>query len=136
MKKIFDKTMIKFLIVGVINTLFGSAIMFGAYNILNLSYWVSSALNYILAGILSYILNKHFTFRSEAKGIKPIIKFIINALICYAVGYGIAKPLVALTLSGTSQRIQENGAMLVGMCIYTALNYLGQRFFAFRDANH
>ena len=46
--------------------------------------------------------------------------------------YGLAKPLVIHLLEGRSQWLQENAAMLVGMCLYTALNYLGQRFFAFR----
>lgn len=46
--------------------------------------------------------------------------------------YGIAKPLVAQILSGVSRNIQENGAMLVGMCLFIGLNYLGQRFFAFK----
>ena len=50
--------------------------------------------------------------------------------ICLA--YGLAKPLALHLLAGQSQSIQENVAMLVGMCLYTALNYLGQRFFAFK----
>ena len=36
-------------------------------------------------------------------------------------------------LSGAGKTIQENGAMLVGMCLFVVLNYLGQRFFAFRE---
>ena len=44
----------------------------------------------------------------------------------------LAKPLVLQLLAGRSLWLQENAAMLVGMCLYTALNYLGQRFFAFR----
>ena len=38
------------------------AIMFGLYNLAHCSYWVSSAANYILTSILSYFLNKYFTF--------------------------------------------------------------------------
>lgn len=44
-----DRTAIKFVLVGVINTLFGTAIMFGLYNLAGCSYWVSSAANYFLA---------------------------------------------------------------------------------------
>ena len=74
-----DKRLFKFLIVGMINTLVGTAIMFGAYNILGCSYWVSSAANYILASILSYVLNKKFTFEHEGDLTKSGIRFIINA---------------------------------------------------------
>lgn len=34
--RFFDKTFLKFLLVGAVNTIFGTAIMFGAYNLLHL----------------------------------------------------------------------------------------------------
>ena len=51
----------------------------------------------------------------------------------WSIAYGIAKPLAAHILSGYAQSIQENGAMLAGMCLFVILNYLGQRFFAFKQ---
>jgi hypothetical protein len=48
------------------------------------------------------------------------------------IAYGIAKPLVRMILQNQSKNIQENGAMLVGMCLFVVLNYLGQRYFAFK----
>lgn len=131
--KMIDKRLFKFLIVGMINTLVGTAIMFGAYNILGCSYWVSSAANYILASILSYVLNKKFTFEHEGDLTKSGIRFIINIAVCYFIAYGIAKPFAILMLSGSSITIQENVAMFVGMCIFTGLNYFGQRFFVFKQ---
>ena len=41
--------------------------------------------------------------------------------------------LVLYLLAGQAVNVQENVAMLVGMCLYTGLNYLGQRFFAFKE---
>lgn len=128
-----DKKLLKFLIVGVINTLVGTAIMFGAYNLLGCSYWVSSAANYILASILSYVLNKKFTFEHEGDVTKSGVRFIINIAACYLIAYGIAKPLAIWLLTGSSITIQENVAMFVGMCIFTGLNYFGQRFFVFKQ---
>lgn len=130
---IIDKTFIKFIIVGVLNTLFGTAIMFGFYNLLHLNYWVSSAANYVFGSILSYFLNKHFTFKNTAKGIKPIVRFVINISVCYLLAYAVAKPLVGVILSSASQKIKENLAMLAGMGFFVILNYLGQRFFAFKE---
>ena len=57
----------------------------------------------------------------------------MNVAICYLIGYGLAKPFVLHLLSGQAVKVQENVAMLVGMCLYTGLNYLGQRFFAFQE---
>ena len=62
--RIFDRTILKFLIVGVVNTLFGTAVMFSLYNLAGCSYWISSAANYILGSILSFFLNKYFTFQN------------------------------------------------------------------------
>jgi len=47
--------------------------------------------------------------------------------------YGIAKQLALLLLSNVSVKVQENVAMIVGMVFFTVLNYLGQRFFAFKE---
>ncbi len=130
-KKLLDKTFWKFILVGIINTLFGSAVMFGFYNLLHCSYWLSSFANYFLGSILSYFLNKYFTFKYKEKGIIPILKFALNIAICYLIAYGIAKPVTAYILSGAKQVIQENIAMLIGMGLFIVVNYIGQRFFVF-----
>lgn len=132
MQKIIDKTTVKFLFVGVINTIVGTGTMFLAYNLLGFSYWISSAANYIVGSLVSYVLNKYFTFQNKERSIKIVLKFIINITACYLIAYGIAKPLVRMILQNQSTNIQENGAMLVGMCLFVVLNYFGQRYFAFK----
>ena len=132
-RKLFDITFWKFILVGIVNTLVGTAVMFGCYNLLHLSYWVSSAANYVVGSVVSYFLNKNFTFRNKSKDPMVLVRFVVNITVCYLLAYGIAKPLVRRILSGSSVSIQENGAMLVGMCLFVGLNYLGQRFFAFRE---
>ncbi len=133
LSKFLDKTFLRFIIVGVINTLFGTAIMFVFYNVFGLSYWLSSASNYFFGSILSYFLNKYFTFQYKKRDWKVVGRFVLNISACYLIAYGAAKPLVRALLSGASSTIQENVAMLCGMCLFVALNYLGQRFFAFKS---
>lgn len=133
LKRFFDEKFIKFALVGLVNTLFGTAIMFGFYNILGFSYWISSAANYVLASILSYFLNKHFTFKNTAKGAGQIVRFAVNIGVCWLIAYGIAKPFVRFILSNASKTLQDNIAMLVGMGLFVILNYAGQRFFVFKD---
>lgn len=132
-KMFFDVTFWKFILVGMVNTLVGTSVMFLCYNALHLSYWVSSGMNYVIGSIVSYFLNKYFTFKNKERSWKVIVRFVVNISVCYLIAYGVAKPLVAALLSGQSQSIQENGAMLVGMCLFVGLNYLGQRFFAFKQ---
>ena len=130
--KLFDVTFWKFVAVGVANTLFGTAIMFLFYNLFHFNYWISSAANYIFGSILSYILNRIFTFSSNETTKRTLPKFVLNISICYLLAYGIAKPLAVCMLSGLTKNVQENIAMLIGMCLFVALNYIGQRFFVFR----
>ena len=135
LKKLLDKSEVRFIIVGLINTAVGTAIMFLAYNAFHLSYWLSSSLNYILASILSYFLNKYFTFKSEDKSFIEVLKFALNIAICYLLAYGAAQPLVKQLLSGSSRSIIDNVSMLVGMVLFVVLNYLGQRFFVFKGSD-
>ena len=135
-KKIFsvvDEKLLRFIIVGVINTLVGTAIMFGLYNLAHCGYWFSSVANYFLTSILSFFLNKYFTFKNKDHSLMQVVRFAVNIAVCYLLAYGIAKPLVLHLLTGAPKNIQENVAMFVGMCLFTGFNYLGQRFFAFAD---
>ena len=77
-----DKKLLKFIIVGVINTVVGSCIMFGLYNLANCSYWVSSVANYVLTSILSFFLNKYFTFQNKERSWKQVVRFEIGRASC------------------------------------------------------
>ena len=132
MAKLFDRTFLKFIAVGVVNTIFGYAIMFTFYNLLHLSYWVSSACNYIFGSILSYFLNKHFTFQDRSRSWKTVLRFAVNIACCYLIAYGAARPAVRWLLRSCSQKLIDNAAMLAGSVVFVALNYLSQRFLTFR----
>ena len=122
-KNILDITFWKFVLVGIVNTLVGTAVMFAAYNVLHLSYWISSASNYVVGSIVSYFLNKYFTFQNKEKSWKQLVKFALNITVCYLVAYGLA---------GQSKSVQDNLSMLVGMGAFVVFNYVGQRVVVFR----
>ena len=132
LKKLFDIKFWKFILVGVANTAFGTGIMFVFYNVFHLNYWVSSAANYVFGSILSFFLNKYFTFRAKKRSWSEIARFVLNISVCYGLAYGLARPLIRHILASAAVSVQDNAAMLVGMCVFVGLNYLGQRFFVFR----
>ncbi len=141
LNKILDPTLFRFLLVGVVNTLVGYSVMFGLYNLAglyrwgDLGYWVSSAANYIVGSVVSFFLNKHFTFRSTEKGPGVVLRFILNISVCWLLAYGLAKPAVGALLGGLewSGRLVGNLTMLAGSGLFVVLNYFGQRFFAFKE---
>ena len=140
LKKILDPTFFRFIAVGLVNTAVGYGVMFGLYNLAglytwgDLGYWLSSAANYIVGSVVSFFLNKHFTFRNTEKGKGVVIRFVINIAVCWLLAYGIAKPAVAAVLGSIplSEKLKGNLTMLVGSGLFVFLNYFGQRFFAFR----
>lgn len=132
-KIFYDKTFLKFIIVGIINTAVGAGVMFALYNIFNCSYWISSIMNYVVGSVVSFFLNKYFTFKSKTFSLREVVYFIINIAVCFFIAYGAAKPFAIYILSGYSKSVQENTAMFIGMVIFTGLNYLVQRFIVFKS---
>lgn len=61
------------------------------------------------------------------------MRFALNIAVCYLLAYGIAKPAVNWMLSGASVSLRDNCSMFAGMVLFTGFNYIGQRFFAFRE---
>ena len=130
--KFLDATFLRFLLVGVVNTLVGTGTMYALYNLAHCGYWFSSAMNYVVGSVVSYFLNKYFTFKKTERDAKQALRFVVNISVCYAVAYGAARPLARRLLSGAGETLRDNVAMLFGMCIFVALNYLGQRILVFR----
>lgn len=141
LRALLDPTLFRFILVGLVNTAVGYGVMFGLYNLAGLhtwgdtGYWLSSAANYIVGSVVSFFLNKHFTFRSREKGAGVVLRFALNIAVCWALAYGLAKPVMVWLLSSTgwSQQLQGNLSMLAGSGLFVFLNYFGQRFFAFRS---
>lgn len=140
-QKILNSSFLRFLVVGVINTAVGTAVMFGLYNLAGLhawgkvGYWLSTIGNYTVGSVVSFFLNKRFTFKNKEKGKAVVIRFVVNIAVCMTLAYGIAQKAVEAALADTilSQQMQGNVSMLVGMVLFVLLNYFGQRFFAFRN---
>jgi putative flippase GtrA len=128
----FDRVFFKFIAVGIINTIVGSAFMFALYNIAHLNYWFSSACNYIFTSILSFFLNKYFTFKVQHWSAYMIVAFALTIAVSYFIAYGISKPAVNYFLRNSPQTIRENIALFAGMCLFTILNYIGQRLIVFK----
>ncbi len=145
--QLFDIKLWKYLLVGVINTLVGNGLQFLLYNLTDLQNhgqigtWTATTISYFAGGVTSYFLNKYFTFKNTEKGIKPIIRFALEQIICYVIAYAIAIPTIMYicranqwTMFGWEvDKFASNVSMIIGSCLFVAINYLGLRFFAFSN---
>lgn len=143
MKKLFEQAL-HFGIIGIFNTILGYVLVMVFYNVLHWNYWVASGTSYFIGSIFSYFANKKLTFKVEDNNLKFVFRFAVNIIVCYLVAYGVAKPLVRTLMAGYSQvigskigmeplAVEENVAILFGMGFFVILNFMGQKFFVFRN---
>lgn len=133
--KDFIMEVIHFGLVGVINTLMGWGIMFVLYNLVHMSYWLSSGISYFIGSVFSYHANGKLTFKVENKDKWLPWRFAVNIIVCYLIAFSVAQPLVTKVLAsgqGVSQALIDNIAMILGMCFFIVMNFFGQKLFVFR----
>ena len=128
---IFDRVFLKFILVGIANTVVGAGLMFVMYNCFGMGYWISSAANYVVGSILSFFLNKYWTFKVRRWSLYMAISFVLTIAISYFLAYKIARTAICYALADQSQKVRDNAALLAGMCLFTGLNYIGQRYIVF-----
>ncbi|MGD6831809.1 GtrA family protein [Sutcliffiella halmapala] len=130
-----NNSFIRFLLVGVINTIVGLAAMYLLLNVFDLGYWISTFTGNSIGAIVSYLLNKSFTFKSNARHFHSFLKFILVIVSCYIISYRVSLFLTKIVLTNVGYNhtsLEHNIAILVGTGLYTILNYLGQKYIVFR----
>ena len=80
MKKWIDASVWRFLLVGVGNTLLSLMLMF---LLEGLGYWPSTAIAYVAGAVMSFFLNRSFTFHSDVRFWPSAVKFAVNVAVCY-----------------------------------------------------
>lgn len=140
-KQFFDIKFWKFIGVGIINTIIGEGLKFLLFNLFHTDVWISSIIGMVVGSVVSYFLNKYFTFKNTEKGWKPVLRFALNIAICFTLANVIALPFVewfcltnSITMFGWSvETFAGNASMITASCLFVAFNYIGQRFFAFKN---
>lgn len=81
-------------------------------------------ISFLLGAILSFILNKKVTFKSNSKGLKEPMTFIIIYLISFIGNSIIHDLLIDLNTN--------NLAFAISTCFSILFNFLGQKFIVFK----
>jgi len=137
LERLLSASFIRFLLVGLLNTLIGLSASFLFYNAFGLDYWLSTFCGNTVGAIASYFLNRRFTFRSEASVASSWWKFALVIIVCYFVSYGVSLMLsgmIPAVWPGATESWMHNAAILIGNGIYTVLNYVGHKYFTFRSS--
>ena len=113
-----------FNLVGLVNTIFGFSLIFSLM-FMGLSATVSNVIGYFFGAILSYYLNKKYTFKSKEKNSSEAIKFFTVLFISYIINFIILQLLIT--------RTDPYLAQLISAIAYTVSSFILAKFFVFKN---
>lgn len=143
-EKMIDKTLALYLLVGVLNFIVCTGIMFLLYNVADVSKHFAPIVNYGLGSIIWYLSCNYLLFPGHKTTSKQLLCFVLDIVVCYLLSYYLIGPYVSRLLLrshsvtrffsfGGTENIRGNCEMSVGSLSYALLNYFGQRYFVFSD---
>jgi len=125
-----------FLIIGGLNTLVSMGGMLLLYEYAGFGYWGSSAFMFTVCSVFSFVFNRKYSFKSDAPLMQSIIRFAVVIAVCYFIAFGLSAKIAPIILgyffTDISVKLTDQISMLFAQCIFTFLNYLGQRLWAFK----
>ena len=117
---------IKFLGVGVANTLIGLSVIYATKWFLGAGDVIANATGYAVGLIVSFTLNSRWTFSYRGPRRAAVLKFLGVALIAY--GMNLLTVMAAIAVF----RINTYVAQALGVPPYTLTSFLLSKFFVFR----
>lgn len=121
-----SSTFIRFVFVGIVNTIIGYSLIMLFFHIFHLTYGVSYLLSYIIAFMISFFLNRKFVFLSENKKTQEFVKFVFSFLLSYSISY------IFLYIFVEYKILDENIAFFAGMIIYSSIFYFLNKHITFK----
>jgi putative flippase GtrA len=118
----------RFLLVGVANTALGYAVIFGCMYLAGLSPELSNAAGYAVGLLVSYFLNRHFTFRSAQRRSTEFVRFGIVFLVAYTANLAVLIVLVR------TLEVHAGLSQLIAGVIYIGTAYLLNKNYVFRSS--
>jgi putative flippase GtrA len=127
-------TFLRFLLVGVINTVVGLSSMLLLLNLWGFSYWLATFTGNSIGAGTSFFLNRTFTFKSQIPITAGAPKFLAVIAVCYLISYSLASWAANHILIPDWARVlvtEDELAVLFGTSLYMCANYFGQKLFVF-----
>jgi putative flippase GtrA len=121
-----NSTIIRFALVGLSNTALGYAVIMLMHYVFGLDPTASNLLGYAAGAILSYLLNRTFTFASDRPHRRAAPRFFAAVAVCYLLN------VVVLNLALHALRAPVPAAQAIAVVTYSIAFYLANRLFVFR----
>lgn len=125
---ILSLTAVRFVLVGVLNTLTGLGIIYGLKYLLSMNDFAANLIGYSVGVLVSYTLNARWTFSFRGPLSGAVHRFVLLIIAAYLTN--LAAVGIALQLFSVNSYI----AQAAGILPYAAVTYFGAKFFVFRAA--
>ena len=125
--RIIGHSLPRYLVVGVANTVVGLSAIFGIKYFTTAGDVLANLGGYVIGFAFSYAMNSRWTFGYRGPAASGIAKFALVTVSAYLCNLAVV--LVALHWLGINSYL----AQALGIPAYTAVGYLGARYFAFGD---
>jgi len=120
-------TLVRYLGVGVANTAVGLACIYASQVAFGLGDIEANLFGYSVAVLFSFAVNRSWTFRHEGQALPAFGRFVLVLVAAYLAN--LAAVLAARDLFHLTPAL----AQLAGIAPYTAVGYIGSRWFAFSN---
>lgn len=130
---------LRFLIVGMLNTMVGMGLMFLLKNGLDWPYWHSTFTGNSIGAAVSFILNRAFTFQSSVPVRVGAPRFVLVILVSYILSFSVSHSITERINESTIHDLYlslDSIAIILGSIFYTITNFIGQKVFVFKERDY
>jgi len=120
------KQLVRFLLVGAFNTVFGYCIIFFCMYVLKIAPEASNIVGYAIALGVSYALNRKITFESSEKRTGEILKFLLVFLLAYSAN------LLALVFLFRVLHLEKGVSQVLAGIFYVGVSFVMNKYYVFK----
>lgn len=124
--EIFSFQFVRFLVVGVANTMVGLSVIYSAKYFFHAGDVTANAIGYGVGICVSFILNSRWTFAYRGLMASAAVKFFLATAVAYAAN------LLTVMAAIDGFGINTYLAQALGMPVYTVVAYLASKYVVFR----
>ena len=117
--------LMRYLLVGIANTLVGLGIIYFLMYYLRFDVVTANALGYAIGILMSFVLNKTWTFDNRDHAFYSFLRYLLVLCVAYAAN------LATVLFANSHFYLNPYLSQALGIIPYTAIGFLGSRYFAF-----
>jgi putative flippase GtrA len=118
--------LLRFATVGVLNTLLGYAVIFLCMYVLGQGAVTSNVIGYAVGLLVSFVLNRTFTFRSTSAALPEAFRFLVIFVLAYLANLGV---LIFLT---RQLHVHEGLSQVLAGAVYFVLSFALSKCYVFK----